>query len=101
MTRPSDNLPVHAAAYTDNRVTIHVTVRGHEWPWLSRLVGVLLIPVLRWRTNRRRRVWQPHLERIIKQVEGEFAGRRSHPDFDAAVAARLEAWFREHPDVKR
>jgi len=32
-----------------------VTVRGRERPWLSRILGVILTPLFRWRLNRRLR----------------------------------------------
>jgi hypothetical protein len=81
-------------------VDIHVTFRGREWSLVSRLVGVVLLPFLRWRGNRRRRMWQPHVDRIIKEVEAELPGGRSHPDFRATMATRVAVWFAEHPEAE-
>ena|ERR1041384_758636 len=96
MTRPNQRLAFLPAQHTD----IHVTFRGREWPWLSRLLSVVLVPFLRWRANRGRRLWQPHVDRIIKEVEAELAGGRSHPDFPTTMAARVSAWFKEHPEAE-
>ena len=80
---------------------VHVTIRGREFPWLSRIVGALLRPFLRWRAKRRDRLWQPHLDRIAGDLEAELPGGRSHPDFHVKFADRVAAWLDEHPEVNQ
>ena len=82
-------------------VRVHVTIRGREFPCLSKVIGAVLRPFLHRRARERDRLFQPHLERIARELQGELPGGRSHPDFHAKFAERVVAWLEEHPEFNQ
>jgi hypothetical protein len=82
-------------------VRVHISIRGREFPWLSKIVGAVLRPFLRRRAKERQRLWEPQLERIAQELAAELVGGRSNTDFHAKFADRVAAWLREHPELNR
>ena len=50
-------------------------------------------------TNERLKLWQPHVDRIIRELEAELPGGRSNPEFQTTMVARISQWVLEHPDL--
>ena len=82
-------------------VRVRVTIRGREFPWLSKIIGAVLRPFLRRHAKQLDRLWQPHLERIARELGAELPGGRSDPDFHSKFADRVARLLDEHPELKR
>ena len=50
-------------------------------------------------TNERVKLWRPHVDRIIRELEAELPGGRSNPEFQTTMVARISQWVLEHPDL--
>jgi len=50
-------------------------------------------------TNERVKLWRPHIDRIIRELEAELPGGRSNPEFQTTMVARISRWVREHQDL--
>ena len=47
----------------------------------------------------RHKLWGPHVNAIIRQVESELPGGRSNPAFQRTMADRIIEWMRQHPEL--
>ncbi len=50
-------------------------------------------------TNERVKLWRPHVDRIIRELEAALPGGRSNPEFQTTMVARISQWVLEHPDL--
>ena len=97
MDKPRPFIPLSST----HLARVRVTFGGREFPWLSRLVGLLLQPWLHWRAKGRGRLLQPPLDRIAGELERELPGGRSNPDFHVRFADRVAAWLDQHPELNQ
>jgi len=47
----------------------------------------------------RRKLWGPHVDAIIRQVESELPGGRSNPEYQRIMTDRIVEWVRQHPEL--
>jgi len=66
-----------------------IRIGGRERPWLTRILGFVLVPLKRLRIYRRQRFIQREIDRVAALLERELPGGMAHPEFQDKLLARV------------